>query len=136
MNGIEQIIDTIRNDAESRAAEILAKADESVKAVEKDGADALAKQREEAEALIAKKAGSQKERLESLANLEARQIVLSAKQTAIGEAYAIALDRLKALPPEQLEKLGGSPETALRLVRERTLSDVARILFGELEEKK
>ncbi len=136
MNGIEQIIDTIRNDAESRAAEILAKADESVKAVEKDGADALLKQREEAEALIAKKAGSQKERLESLANLEARQIVLSAKQNAIGEAYAIALDRLKVLPAEQLEKLGGSPETALRLVRERTLSDVARILFGELEEKK
>ncbi|MBR5741889.1 MAG: hypothetical protein IKX91_04960 [Firmicutes bacterium] len=136
MNGIEQILDTIRNDTDKRVAEILAKADEAVRAVEAEGEAALERQREETEALIAKKANSQKERLESLANLEARQIVLEAKQNAVDEAYAIARDRLKALPPEELEKLGGSPETALRLVRERTLTDVARLLFGDLEDAK
>ena len=136
MNGIEQILDTIRNDTDKRVAEILAKADEAVRAVEAEGEAALERQREETEALIAKKAASQKERLESLANLEARQIVLEAKQNAVDEAYAIARDRLKALPPEELEKLGGSPETALRLVRERTLTDVARLLFGDLEDAK
>ncbi len=136
MNGIERILDTIRTDTDGRVNEILAKADESVRAIEREGEEALKKQREEAEALIAKRAASQKERLESLANLEARQIVLEAKQNAIGEAYAIALDRLKALSADELNRLGGTPETALRLVRERTMSDVARILFGELEEKK
>ena len=136
MNGIEQILDTIRSDTDVRVNEILAAADESVREIEREGEADLRKQREETEVLIAKKAASRKERLESLANLEARQIVLEAKQKAIGEAYTIALDRLRALPPDKLEKLGGSPETALRLVRERTLTEVARILFGELEETK
>jgi V/A-type H+-transporting ATPase subunit E len=136
MNGIEQILDTIRNDADAQIARILSEADETVRTIESQAEAARRKQADDAEAAIAKKASSQKERLESLANLEARQIVLGAKQKCIDEAYAVALDRLKALPPEQLHALGGSPETAIRLVRERTMTDVARMLFGDLEEKK
>jgi len=136
MNGIEQILDTIRNDTDARIAEIFQKANEEAVAISIEGEAALRKQREEADALAVKRAASRKERLESLANLDARQIVLQAKQKSVDAAYAIALDRLKALPPEQLRALGGSPETAIRLVRERTLTDVARLLFGELEETK
>lgn len=133
MNGIEQILDKIREDADARVYAILSEANERVRTIEHETEAALRKNRLKAEEETEKKARARKEQLESLTNLDARKRLLGAKQKAVDEAYAIALDRLKALPEEELLRIGASPETAIRLVRERTLTEVASLLFSDLE---
>ena len=101
MNGIEKItgqidadvqkeIDELTAQAQAQAAEISAKYEEQAKS---DSGAILQKGTQDA--------AQREERLASVAQLEARKLVLAAKQEMVGKAFDKALADLAALPDEQ-----------------------------------
>ena len=101
MNGIEKIIQRIESEAQAEIDRTLADAREKAAAI----ADTYRKQAEaEARELGAKNekaAAEREERLVSSAQMEARKVQLAAKQDMVERAYALALDKLCAMPEEQ-----------------------------------
>jgi len=105
MNGIEKILQRIDSEAQSEVDAILAKA-------KQEAADAEAKASAEAEKLAAdidargdKDAAEREERLVSVAQMEARQKILAAKQEVMEEAFTGALDKLCGAPDEEYAAL-------------------------------
>lgn len=105
MNGIEKItarietdmkaeIEAILKEGEEQAARIIqeyaAKADAQAQSACKAGADA---------------AESRKERLESAAKMDAKKLLLEAKQTMLDEAFAAAKKKLLSLPETEYVEL-------------------------------
>lgn len=101
MDGIEKITQRIREDTQREIAAIEAQAQEKAQAIR----DQYAQQaRQESAAILArgeKSANQRLERLESAAGLERRKLELAARQQVLGEAFALALDKLCALPEEE-----------------------------------
>lgn len=105
MNGIEKILDRIRDDAQAEADRILAEA-------RSEAADITAayeaRARSEAAEILArgeKAAAQREERLTSVAQLECRKAQLAARQEVVDEAFGLALTKLLALPPEEYAAL-------------------------------
>ena len=105
MNGIEKItgqidadvqkeIDELTAQAQAQAAEISAKYEEQAKS---DSGAILQKGTQDA--------AQREERLASVAQLEARKLVLAAKQEMVERAYQRALEKLRSLPQEQYVEL-------------------------------
>ena len=101
MKGIEKITQLIQTEAQSEIDSVLANA--------RQEADTVASRyqvRAEAEAaeLAAKNekaAAEREERLVSAAQMEARKVLLSAKQEMVEKAYDLALEKLCAMPDAQ-----------------------------------
>lgn len=122
MNGIEKItariaadaqveIDALRADTDVQCADIARRYDEQA--------------RREAEAILAKgraDAEQQVERLDSVAALEGRKRTLAAKQEMMDRAFELALDKLCALPrDEMVELLAALAVRAARTGREEII---------------
>ena len=101
MNGIEKIIQRIEADAQAEIDCTLADAREKAA----DIADTYRKQADaearELGAKYEKAAAEREERLVSSAQMEARKVRLAAKQEMVERTYALALDKLCAMPEEQ-----------------------------------
>ncbi|NCB62407.1 MAG: hypothetical protein EOM52_02155, partial [Clostridia bacterium] len=133
MDGIEKITGRIESDSRSQAEAILAEARANA-----DSLRANYEQRAKAEtdAILKKGAESaqaREERLGSVAQLEARKLILAAKQEMVGKAFDQALDKLTTLPDEEyvtlLAKLAAQ---AARTGREQVvLSQKDRTRYGK-----
>ena len=105
MNGIEKILQRLDAETQTEVDAILAEAG-------RQAAEAEAKAKEEAERLSAeldsrgdKDAAEREERLVSVAQMEARQKVLAAKQEMMEEAFSGALDKLCKAPDAEYAAL-------------------------------
>ena len=105
MNGIEKIIDRISGDAQAEIDVILNQAKaEAAEITAKYEAQAKA----EADEILkrgAAAAAEREERLASMAQMEGRKAGLAAKQEVIEEAFALALQKLLALPEDKYVEL-------------------------------
>ena len=122
MDGIEKItgrieadaqkeIDTLPAGANSRAEEIRAAAQAQAK-----------RESEEARVRWEKAAAEREKRLESMAEMESRKLILSAKQEVLDEAFAMALEKLCTLPDEEyIELLAALAVKAARTGREKVI---------------
>ena len=100
MNGIDKIISRISGDAQAEADGMLAQArSQAEEIVSRYQAQADQETRETLER-GRRAAAQQGERLDSAAQMECRKAVLAAKQQVIGEAFDLALKKLRALPRE------------------------------------
>ena len=98
MNGIEKITGRIAADAQAEAERVLSSAREEaaqITAKYKSQADA---ESADLAAKNAKAAVEREERLVSVAQMEARKVLLSAKQEMVEKTYALALEKLCKLP--------------------------------------
>ena len=105
MNGIEKITARIQADAQAEASQILQEGEKRAAAIEAEyrerAGNEAAALRQEGEAA----AQRQLERMESAAGMEARQQILSAKQSCLEEAFERAQKKLLALPDEEYAAL-------------------------------
>ena len=105
MNGIEKITARIETDAKSEIAEILREGEEKAARIRADyqaQADAAAK---EADAAGKDAAKRQAERLEGAAEMEAKKMLLAAKQSCMDEAFDKAREKLLSMPDGQYSDL-------------------------------
>ena len=101
MNGIEKITQRIASEAQAEIDRILGDArDEADRIAESYRAQADG-EAAELNARNEKNAAEREERLVSAAQMEARKVLLAAKQEMVEKAYIQALDKLCALPEEQ-----------------------------------
>ena len=101
MNGIEKITQRIASEAQAEIARILGDArDEADRIAESYRAQADG-EAAELNARNEKNAAEREERLVSAAQMEARKVLLAAKQEMVEKAYIQALDKLCAMPEEQ-----------------------------------
>ena len=101
MNGIEKITGRIAADAQAEAERVLSSAREEaaqITAKYKSQADA---ESADLAAKNAKAAVEREERIVSVAQMEARKVLLSAKQEMVEKTYALALEKLCAMPEER-----------------------------------
>jgi len=98
---LEHILERIVADAKAEAAGIEAKGDEDAQRILADADVEAGEIRERIVAKARREAEERAARIMTLARLEARNSRLAAKQEAIEEAFCAALQRLRALPPEQ-----------------------------------
>ena len=113
MNGIEKITQQIEAETQREIDRILGAAkDEAAKVAAQYHAQAEGEARELA-AKNEKAAAEREERLVSAAEMEARKVQLAAKQEMLEKAYALALEKLCAMPREQyVDVLAGLLEQA------------------------
>ena len=130
MNGIEKItaridadtqaqIDQVLGDARAEAEKIAARYRAQAEA---EAADLAARNR--------KAAGEREERLVSVAQLEARKVTLAAKQEMVEKAYALALEKLCAMPEEQYV------ETLAALLVEASSTGREEVIFSAADREK
>ena len=101
MNGIEKITQRIASEAQAEIDRILGDArDEADRIAESYRAQADG-EAAELNARNEKNAAEREERLVSAAQMEARKVLLAAKQEMVEKAYIQALDKLCAMPKEQ-----------------------------------
>lgn len=130
MDGIEKILQRIREDARAEIEVILAEARSEAEATtaqyaaraEKEAAELLSHGKAEAE--------DRAERLEGLARMEAQKIVLAEKQKLLEEAFQLAVQQLSDLPEKEYEAL------LVRLVQESATSGVEQVIFSPKDREK
>ena len=145
MNGIETITARILSDARAEAEQTAAEAKARADAIQ---AEAQAQADAEAEKILRKgqqDAEQRRQRLGSVAQLEARKLVLEAKQQMVSRAFSGALDRLCKLEGEEAVQLlaklaasasaAGSEEVILRpqdrqAIGERVVQQANQLLGG------
>ena len=101
MEGIEKITAKIAQDAQAEISQLMAETDQKVQAVR---ANAAAQARQEAGDIVEKGRAAASERLERLSSasqMERRKLELAAKQEVLGEAFALALEKLCTLPEKE-----------------------------------
>ena len=101
MNGIEKITQRIADDARMEI-------DDTLKAAEKDAArikssfdERMAEEEKELSSKNYRIASERLSRLENLAQMESRKVLLAAKQDEIDKVYGLALDKLCSMPQEK-----------------------------------
>ncbi len=101
MNGIERITQRITSDAQAEADRILGDARaEAARITAEFQAQADGENKELSER-NRRAAQEREERLVSMAQMEARKVLLAAKQEVVEKAFALALDRLCAMPEDR-----------------------------------
>ena len=101
MEGIEKITARIAQDAQAEISRLTAETEEKVQAVL---TNAAAQAQQEANEIVEKgrmAASERLERLSSAAQMERRKLELAAKQEVLGEAFALALEKLCTLPEQE-----------------------------------
>lgn len=108
MNGIEKITQRLAADAQAEADAILSQARTQAAGI---AADWDAKAQKETDDILSRggrNASERAKRMESVAQLEGRKLILAAKQEMIGKAFDLALEKLLALPEaEYVDLLAG-----------------------------
>lgn len=105
MNGIEKITARIKNDASAEAEAIRREGEEKAASI-RAGYKAQAEENAKAAAQAGKEAAKrQEERLVSAAQMDAKKLLLSAKQACIDEAFDKAQEKLLALPDGEYAEL-------------------------------
>lgn len=127
MNGIEKITQRIEADTQAEMDRMLDQA-------RARAAEITAKYRAQADAETAelaaknqKTAAEREERLVSVAQMEARKVTLGAKQEMVEKAYALALDKLCAMPD------GLYIETAAALMEQAAPNGRGAVIFAPEE---
>lgn len=101
MEGIEKITARIAQDAQAEISRLTAETEEKVQAVL---TNAAAQAQQEANEIVEKgrmAASERLERLNSASQMERRKLELAAKQEVLGEAFALALEKLCTLPEQE-----------------------------------
>ena len=101
MNGIEKITQRIESDAQAEIDCTLADAREKAADITDTYRTQAEAEARELRAKNEKAAAEREERLVSSAQMEARKVQLAAKQEMVERTYALALDKLCAMPEEQ-----------------------------------
>lgn len=101
MNGIEKITGMIQSGARAEIDAVLARAQEEAEAVSARYDAQIRAESADLESRNAKAAAEREERLVSAAQMEARKAALAAKQEMVEKAYALALEKLCAMPAER-----------------------------------
>ncbi|MCI2055816.1 MAG: V-type ATP synthase subunit E [Oscillibacter sp.] len=104
MNGIEKITQRIDAQAQAEIDQILAQAREDAAQVTARYQAQADRESADLKARGEKAAAEREERMVSVAELEARKTTLAAKQEMVEQAFALALEKLCALPDEQYTK--------------------------------
>ena len=101
MKGIEKITQLIQTDAQAEIDSVLSKAREEAEAVAARYQAQAAAEAAELAVKNEKAAAEREERLVSVAQMEARKVLLAAKQEMVEKAYIRALEKLTSMPEEQ-----------------------------------
>lgn len=101
MDAIERIIQRIEQDGREQADKIRLRAEADARDVTARYAAIAEQERERILARGRQTADERRQRLGSAAALEQRKLELAAKQQLLDQAFALALDKLLALPEEQ-----------------------------------
>ena len=135
---LEKIIKKILDDAEVKARDILIQAKEEAGRIQ---AEAEEKVKSLADGIIqAKRASAQQEALRviSLARLEARKAILSARQKTLNQVfsdrrvYAKALAEKTVVLPDKERKEALEQDVYLKILRPEYEVRIAEILFGRI----
>jgi len=122
MNGIEKITERIEGDAQREIDAILNDARREAEAITARYQAQADKEGRESVARGEKAAAERAERLGSVAALEERKLLLSAKQEMLDRAFDLALEKLCTLPEEEyVELLTGLVVKAARTGREQVI---------------
>jgi len=105
MNGIEKITARIQSDAKAETDQILQEARDKAEAVRAEFASKAGAEEKAAAEEALQAAQRQQERLESAANMEAKKQYLAAKQECLDAAFALAHNKLLALPDDKYAEL-------------------------------
>ena len=130
MEGIEKITAKIAQDAQAEISQLMAETDQKVQAVR---ANAAAQARQEANDIVEKGRAAASERLERLSSasqMERRKLELAAKQEVLGEAFALALERLCSLPEKEHIAL------LTKLALEAASSGKEQLIFSQKDRNK
>jgi V/A-type H+-transporting ATPase subunit E len=102
---IDAILERIGEDARQFAARVLDTARENAEKLRVQADEELARAREEARRDAERDAAELRDRMLRMAALEARKDTLAMKREMIDEAFAQALDALRALPQDKARRL-------------------------------
>ena len=130
MEGIEKITAKIAEDAQAEVNRLMAETGEKVKAIQ---TSAAAQAQQEANEIVEKgrmAASERLERLSSAAQMERRKLELAAKQEVLGEAFALALEKLCTLPEKEYISL------LTKLVLEASTSGREKLIFSQKDRNK
>ncbi len=101
MNGIEKITGRITADTQAEIDRVLTEAKAEAEKITAKYRAQADREAEDARAKNEKAAAEREERLVSVAQMEARKDLLSARQTQVENAFAQALEKLCAMPNER-----------------------------------
>ena len=101
MNGIDRITNRIEADAQAEIERILGEAREEAERILAQGHAQAEAEKADLKARNERTAAEREERLVSMAQMEARQVSLAAKQEMVEKAYALALEKLCAMPDDR-----------------------------------
>ena len=122
MDGIEKITGRIEADAQKEIDTLLAGANSRAEEIRAAAQAQAKRESEEARARWEMTAAEREKRLESMAEMESRKLILSAKQEVLDEAFAMALEKLCTLPDEEyIELLAALAVKAARTGREKVI---------------
>lgn len=105
MDGIETITSRIASDAQAEADQLLLAAKAQAEATKKQFEAQAAKETEEIVARGRAAAQERWERLESVAQMEGKKLLLATRQELIGKAFDRALEKLLTLPEDKYVEL-------------------------------
>ena len=122
MDGIEKITGRIEADAQKEIDTLLAGANSRAEEIRAAAQAQAKRESEEARVRWEKAAAEREKRLESMAEMESRKLVLAAKQEVLDEAFTMALEKLCTLPDEEyIELLAALAVKAARTGREKVI---------------
>ena len=101
MNGIEKITERIAQDAQAEVTQVETQAKAQADAITAKYAAQAEAERQNLLATGKAKAEERMERLDSAAQMEAKKMLLAAKQEMLDKAFALALVKLTQLPEEE-----------------------------------
>ena len=104
MNGIEKITQRIDAQAQAEVDRILADARDQAEAIAEQAKAQAEAEGAELAARNGQAAADREERLVGAAQMEAKKVILAAKQELVERAYVLALEKLCAMPDEQYTK--------------------------------
>ena len=125
MEGIEKITAKIAQDAQAEISRLMAEADEKVGAIQAEAQAQAQREAAEIESRGRSAAGERLERLSSASQMERRKLELAAKQEVLGEAFALALEKLCTLPEKEYISL------LAKLALEASSSGKEQLIFSK-----
>lgn len=105
MNGIDKIMERIRQDAQAQQDAARAQTEEQLERIRQDFQAQAEQLRREQELQGQQSAQRRREQLRSSAGMERRQRLLTEKQSCIDEAFAAATRQLRSLPREEYARV-------------------------------
>ena len=124
MNGIEKITQRIDAQAQAEIDRILADARDQAEAIAEQAQAQAEAESAELAARNGQAAAEREERLVGAAQMEAKKIILAAKQELVEKAYVLALEKLCSMPDEQYT------ETLVALLEQAAPDGKGSVIFA------